>query len=83
MMPRLTEADIKKYIALNGSHGPWENLEWLATLLDLQETRQDLRDLYFLSSGETPMGLESFRERLKQKYGWKEGEEWSQADFMN
>ena len=40
---------------------------------DLKQTRQDLRDLYLLSSGETPIALESFRERLKQKYGW-EGE---------
>lgn len=40
---------------------------------DLQQTRQDLRDLYALSSGDTPMALEAFRKRLKQKYGWEEG----------
>ena len=46
---------------------------YLRLHLDHQQTRQDLRDLYLLSSGETPIALESFRERLKQKYGW-EGE---------
>ena len=51
------------------------DIKWayLRQHLDLQQTRQDLRDLYLLSSGGTPTGLEAFRERLKQKYGW-EGE---------
>ena len=72
-MPRLTDADIQKYLEMNTSDGPWQNREWLATILDLIETCQGLRDLYLLSSDETPMGLEIFRKRLKQKYGW-EGE---------
>ena len=50
------------------------DIKWayLRQHLDLQQTRQDLRDLYLLSSGGTPTGLEAFRERLKQKYGWEE-----------
>ena len=72
-MPRLTDADIQKYLELNASDGPWQNLEWLAALLDLQDVRQDLRGLYLLSSGETPIAMREFKERLKQKYGW-EGE---------
>ena len=72
-MSRLTDADIQKYLDMQTCEGPWQNREWLAALLDLKEVRQDLRDLYLLSSGGTPTGLEAFRERLKQKYGW-EGE---------
>ena len=49
------------------------NWAYLRLHRDHQQTSQDLRDLYLLSSGGTPTGLEAFRERLKQKYGW-EGE---------
>ena len=38
-MPHLTKKDIEKYFELNTSEGPWQNREWLATLLDLQEMR--------------------------------------------
>ena len=75
----LTDAEIvdkKNELYFNKSQG--EGLSGNERVIDilindLQQTRQDLRDLYLLSSGETPIALGEFRERLKQKYGWEEG----------
>ena len=74
----LTDADIVKirneYYAEGVPYDDDDPRVYLKKLADdLKQTRQDLRDLYLLSSGGTPTGLEAFRERLKQKYGW-EGE---------
>ena len=45
MTPHLTKKDIEKYFELNNSEDPWQNREWLATFLDLQEMRKDLKEL--------------------------------------
>ena len=74
-MPHLTKKDIEKYFELNTSEGPWQNREWLATLLDLQEMREDLKELCegILGWDAARMVLGNEAHRLKQKYGWEEG----------
>ena len=73
-MPHLTKKDIEKYFELNTSEGPWQNREWLATLLDLQEMRKDVKELCegILGWDAARMVLGNEAHRLKQKYGLEE-----------